>query len=353
MRVWVIGVLTLFCMMVPARAAEEYPGLEEFWAQAEEHGVGESTGLEQGLVSLLASVPDQTQAFLTAGVRSAAKLLMVVLVCALGQGMCTAGGNDMFAVTRIAGALSITALTMTDVASMIGLGRDTIGKMDVFSSFLLPVMAILTAANGGITTAAVRQGATVFCSKLLVTVMDRLLVPLVYAYVVVSCARAVSGNAGLEKLVQALKNLVTGILTAMLILFVGYLTASGAIAGSVDISRVKAAKMAISRMIPVVGGILADASETVLAGAGALKGTVGAAGLLVVLAICLSPFLHLAVQYMIYKGTAALCACVAQPELSRLIDSIGSAFGLVLGMTGAAALILLVSVVSAILAVMG
>ena len=69
------------------------------------------------------------------------------------------------------------------------------------------------------------------------------------------------------------------------------------------------------------------------------------------LAICLTPFLRLAVQYLIYKAAAALCAAVAQPRLSGLIDAISSAFGLVLGMTGAGALILLVSLVSAVKAV--
>ena len=49
--------------------------------------------------------------------------------------------------------------------------------------------------------------------------------------------------------------------------------------------------------------------------------------------------------------TAALCAAVAQPRLSQLIDAIGGAFGLVLGMTGAGALLLLVSLVSAVTAV--
>ena len=59
----------------------------------------------------------------------------------------------------------------------------------------------------------------------------------------------------------------------------------------------------------------------------------GVAGLLVVLTICLTPFLRLALQYLTYKVTAALCATVAQPRLSQLIDAIGGAFGLVLGMT--------------------
>ena len=344
-------ILLLFC--VPVRAAQVEPELDGLWRQAEQYGVTEGDSLEQGLVRLLAEIPETVAQLLTAGGRTGVRLLAVVLVCAIGQGMETAGRAQSLSAIRLAGALSVTALTMTDVSAMIGLGRDTIARMDVFASVLLPAMGVLTALSGSISAAAVRQGVTVLFSKGLVTAMDAVLIPLVYAYVVVSCARAAAGNVGLDRLEQGIKSLVTGSLTALLVVFVGYLTASGAIAGSVDVSRVKAAKMAISRAVPVVGGILADASETVLAGAGVLKGSVGAAGMLVVLAICLTPFLHLAVQYIIYKGIAVLCALVAQRELAGLIDAIGSAFGLVLGMTGAAALILLVSVVSAILSVTG
>ena len=46
-------------------------------------------------------------------------------------------------------------------------------------------------------------------------------------------------------------------------------------------------------------------------------------------------------------------ALIAQPRLSGLIDALGGAFGMVLGMTGAGALILLVSVASALAAVGG
>ena len=53
------------------------------------------------------------------------------------------------------------------------------------------------------------------------------------------------------------------------------------------------------------------------------------------------------------KAAAALCALIAQPRLSGLIDALGGAFGMVLGMTGAGALVLLVSVASALTAVGG
>ena len=342
--------LTALCIFPSLGAESSVAGLNELLEQAESYGVKEDAGLEEGLSNLFSDAAREAGALFRAGLATGWKLMAVVLLCAMAQCVQPEGRAEGISAVTVAGALAVTALTMTDISVMIGLGRETIGKMEGFSSMLLPVMALLTAATGGVTAAAARQGATVFFSQLLILAMDRLLIPMVYAYVALSCAWAALGNPGLQKLAGLIKSAAAFLLTAMLLAFVGYLTASGAVAGSVDAAAVKAAKLAISRAIPVVGGILADASESVLAGAGALRGTVGVVGLLVVLTICLAPFLRLAMQYLVYKVTGALCATVAQPELSRLIEAIGSAFGLVLGMTGAGALILLVSLVSAITA---
>ena len=349
-RMLIICLLAALCV-VPVLGAElEVPGLDQVWEEAEGYGVAREGSLDAGLSSLFAGALGQIGGLLQDSLSTAAKLVAVVLLCSLAHSVKAEEESGLQA-ANIAGALAVTALTMTDMAVMIGLGRDTLGRMEGFSTVLLPAMAVLTAATGNVTAAAARQGATVLFSQLLIAAMDRLLVPMVYAFVAVSCAHAAADNPGLKKTADLIKGAITFFLTALLLAFVGYLTASGAVAGSVDAAAVKAAKLAISRAIPVVGGILADASESVLAGAGALKGTVGAAGMLVVLAICLTPFLRLAVQYLVYKGAAALCATVAQPRLSSLIDAIGSAFGLVLGMTGAGAVVLLVSLVSAVKAV--
>ena len=342
--------LTALCVFPSMGAEFSVPGLDPLMDQAEGYGV-EEAGLEQGMKNLFSDAVGQAFVLLCQSLATALKLAAVVLLCGLAHSARPEGSQESLTAVNMAGALAITALTMTDMSVMIGLGRETMGKMESFSSLLLPVMAVLTAATGGVTAAAARQGITVMFSQMLMLAMDRLLIPMVYAFVALSCAWAAVGNPGLQKLAGLVKGAATFLLTAMLLRFVGYLTASGAIAGSVDAAAVKAAKLAISRAIPVVGGILADASESVLAGAGALRGTVGAVGLVTVLAICLTPFLRLAVQYLVFKVTGALCATVAHPRLSQLIDAIGSAFGLVLGMTGAAALILLVSLVSAVTAV--
>ena len=355
MKKWVVLLLALALCVVPAAAldGETVPGWDGLWDQAEDYGVSQDTGLEGGLSQLVVQGLEQLKALAGRSIATGVKLLAVVLVCGLAQSAALPGQQEGVQAAELAGALAITALTMTDVAAMIGLGRETLRRMDDFAQALLPVMAALTAATGRVSGAAVGQGVTVLFSQLLLDAMDGLLIPLIDGYVAVSCAWAAVDSPGLKKLGELMKGAAALILTGLLLAFVGYLTASGAIAGSADAAAVKTAKLAISRAIPVVGGILADASETVLAGAGVLRGTVGAVGMLTVLAICLTPFLHLGLHYLLYKGAAVLCAVVLPSRLTGLIEAIGGAFGLVMGMTGAAALVLLISLASSLTAVLG
>ena len=356
MRRLILALLLLLPLLaVPCSGAEvpSFPQVDELLEEAEGYGVEGTDGLEAGARSILSAAGAQLDGLIRRSLRLGLKLMAVVLLCGLAEGACLEGRSGGLQAVEMAGALAVTALTVSDMTVMVGLGRETIAKMDDFSGLLLPAMAALTAATGGVSGAAVRQGATVLCSSLLIRGIDGLLVPMLYAYIAACCAHAALGSDGLKKLAALLKGTIVFLLTAGLLAFVGYLTASGAIAGSADAAAVKAAKMTISRAIPVVGGILSDAAETVLAGAGVLRGTVGVVGMLVVLAICLTPFLQLTLHYLTYKGAAALTGTVAGPRLSGLMDNLGGALGLILGMTGSCALVLLFSIVSAVSAVMG
>ena len=101
-------------------------------------------------------------------------------------------------------------------------------------------------------------------------------------------------------------------------------------------------------IVPVVGGILSDATETVLTGASAIRSGIGIFGTLVILGFCVVPFLYLGVQYLVYKLVAMLASVLYQGAISDLIDQIGAAFGLVLGMLGSCALLVLISLIGTI-----
>lgn len=95
----------------------------------------------------------------------------------------------------------------------------------------------------------------------------------------------------------------------------------------------------------MVGSILSDATETVLAGASAVRSTVGVAGLLAIFAIAAAPFFKIGLQYFLLKLTAALCGVVGQENHTALTESFAQAMGLLLAATGTCCLMQLLSTV--------
>lgn len=345
--------LSPVCSFFSVSATEffEVDGLDSLMTQVEDYGLSRKTTLDSGLQYLATQGLSLVASFLHNALKTGLMLLSVVLLCGLAQGVTMGDSQNQLDVVTIAGALAVMTLSLGEVGTMIYLGQETIEKISTFSTALLPVMTILSTATGGMSAGVARQGATVLFSSLLIAIINNILLPLIYAYMAVCCANASVHNDGLKKIADLIKSTVIWFLTSFLLFFVGYLTVSGTIAGSADLVAIRTTKLALSRAVPVVGGILSDAAETVLVGAGVLRGSVGVIGMLAVLAICLVPFIELSIHYLTYKTTAALAGTVANPRLTSLIESISSAFGLILGMTGACALLLLVSLISAITAV--
>lgn len=351
------ALLLLLALILPARAAELPRELENALPQeAEELLRGDpfdsAADLSAGIGGIFNSLKEDAGRILRQRAQSAILILLVVLLCGAVDGLYQgAGGRTTASFLPMAGALSVTLLAAGSLDSLIGLGAETIEQLHTFSKFLLPTLAAAVAAGGAVGTATVQQVATVFFVDLLLQLINGLLLPLVYLYIGALTAGAMLPENKMSGIAEGLKKVIVWILSAALIAFTVYLSVVRVISGSADGAAVKVAKAAISGAVPVVGSIIAEASETVLAGAGLLRSTIGIFGTLSVLAICAYPFLQLGIQYLLYKLTAFLALTVGPPGLSGLINGLGSAFGLVLGMTGACALLLLVSVLSSVAAV--
>ena len=261
------------------------------------------------------------------------------------------GDGKLLDPVPLVGTLVILLAVGSNMKNLMGLGEETIRELNVFSKALLPTLSAATAAGGGAVSASVRQVATVFFSDLLMSLIHGLLFPMVWVFVALSAADAILPAGRLGGIARGLQKAVTWLLSGSLLLFTGYLSLSGAFATSADGLALRMARSAIGTAIPVVGGIISDAADTILAGAGVLRQSVGVVGTLTVLAICVLPFLKLGIQYLLLKLAAFFAATVAPEPLVRLVSSLSTAFGLVLGMTGAAALLLLISVASSVMMV--
>jgi len=209
-------------------------------------------------------------------------------------------------------------------------------------------MAAALAGCGGVFTASAWQVGTLFAADALTTLIHELLLPLVYCHIALASAGAALPESGLDKLADGLKKLISWLLCGAVAAFTLYLSVSGVLTGSADRAAVKAAQAAVSGAVPVVGSILAESAEMVLSAAHSLRAAIGAAGVLGVLLACLAPLVRLSVQFLLYRAAAFVSAVSGVKPLERLLEQLGDAFALVLGMTAACAALLLAALLVSI-----
>ena len=307
--------------------------------------VMDSLDLDRGLSALLSGVGERIGDILRSSLRDAVLIVLIAILCSV---VSSAFGGSGAEYVVLAGVLAIAAVSVTSVNSFIGLGRATLEELDTFSKMLLPTLTGAAASAGALTSAAAKYAATALFMHVMITISNGVVMPLIFAYIAVSIAEAATGSSALSGAGDLIKWLAKTILTVMIIAFIAYMAITGVITGTSDAVAVRAAKVAISTVLPVVGSMIADASETVLAGASILRNAVGIFGLLAVAAICVIPFLRLGVSYLLFKAAGGLAGSIADKRIGGMINAVSSAFGLTLAMVGVAALMMYVSIIAVI-----
>ena len=298
--------------------------------------------LGQGVQTILQNALKKTNGVLQTSLRSAGLLLAIVLLCAVAG---TAEHPAGLRAVTLAGILGICGAGMLEVRSLIRLGQQTLDSMQSFADLLIPVMTAATAATGSYTASSALYLGTSFFSDVLMRVMTGLLIPGVYVFLSVRAADAAIDNALLSSVSDLVKWGIQASMKLLLFAFTAYLTVTGIIAGTADATAVKAAKLTLSGVVPVVGSMISDASEAVVVSAGLVRNSVGVFGMLAVLAICIGPFLQIAVQYLVLRLCTAVCGTIALKAHMSMLEALSQAMGFLLAMTGTGAVLLLISCV--------
>lgn len=277
--------------------------------------------------------------------REGARLSLAAFAGAMLLSLLKALGGRAEALAELTGSVIVGATLLAGSQSLIRLGADTIRQLSEYGKLLLPVMTGALACQGGVGTSTALYAGTAVFDALLGSLISRVLLPMVYLYLALAVACSALGEDTLKGMKELVKTFAAWCLKILLTVFTTYMAITGVLSGTTDAAALKATKVTISTVVPVVGGILSDASEAVLVSAGLAKNAAGLYGIFAILALFLSPFLKIGVHYLLLKLTAALCAIFGSKSITGLIGDFSTAMGLLLAMTGSVCLLLLISTV--------
>ena len=303
--------------------------------------VPEAVSFGEGLILIIRDMFPLIRPDIHEAVQVCTGIICALLLCSILRSF----SSDMEKVSDIISVACISATVLYSMHSMIRLAEDTVGEMSGYGKLLIPVMTTALAAQGAPGTSAALCAGTMTMDVIVIGVIDKLLVPGVYIFLVLSLATAATGEELLKRCRDMTRHLMIFFLKTSLSVFTAYMGITGVISGATDAAALKVTKATISTFVPIVGGILSDAAASVLIGVKLAKNAAGIYGIFALLAIFLEPFLLIGCHYLMMKMTAMVCAVFASKPVTELIGDISSGMGLLLGMTGAVCLLLLIGVI--------
>lgn len=246
---------------------------------------------------------------------------------------------------RVCSSVAIGIILLTPSGALIQLGVNTISEMAEYGKLLIPVLTAALAAQGGISSATALYAGTTLFSGILTGLINLLVIPLLYIYLCLGVVKAAMPEKIITDMVAFIKWLIVWIIKIVLYVFIGYIGITGVVTGTADASAVRATKLTISGMVPIVGGIISEASETILVSAGVMKSAAGIYGIVALIAVLIGPFIKIAVQFVLFRVTGVVCSVFGSKTESDLLADFSAGMGMLLAATGTVCLLFLISVV--------
>ena len=279
-------------------------------------------------------------------IRDISAVVVLAILAAATSAVC-GEGNARTVLDRVVCCLAVLRLT-DGLDSLLHYATETLHRFTDYSRVILPVLFTSAAASGAVVSSSARYAAACLTMDVMMTASQRFLLPTIYLFLALAVTRSLYDNSLLQVALNVSRwAIVTG-LTVLTMVFGAYLSLTGLLAGSTDALALKTTRMIISRALPVVGGLLSDSAATLLSAASLVKNSLGVFAMVAVSAMCVGPVALFSVKLLVYRGAAAVVSLWPESSLPKLLESFGTAYGMLLALVGCNAAMLFLALVSGI-----
>lgn len=263
-------------------------------------------------------------------------LMMFIIIAAVSALLSILQGAVKNAQTANTAFFACFALMSGIAAKVMALAMDyaqeVIERMTVFITRLSPIMTGLMITSGKITSASVFRPALSAAVYIISILCEKCLVPLICFSAVLSIVNNLGDKTQLSNLTGLIKSIVRWILTGILTIFTGITAIYGFTAPGLDVLSAKTVKFAVGSLVPVVGGLLSDAVDTVVGSSIIMKNAVGTAGVIAITAMCAVPVAKVGAIVFMLRLSAAAAEPLCDKRISGLLSDGAEVINMILGM---------------------
>ena len=223
-----------------------------------------------------------------------ASVIAVVILCSVTDSLHD-GGNMLAGTFNTVGVLACSGIICTSFAAVMESSKTAVNALSSFLAVYIPTFAGIMAASGETATATAYNATITVAAQLVTQLFSILIFPLSSCIMGISIAGAVNPDLKINSIAEAAKKLVNWALGLLMAVFTGLLSVQSFVAAAADSASMRMIKFTVSGAVPIVGGAVSDALQTVKSSMTLLKSTTGSFGMIasvtVMLPVVLSVFL--------------------------------------------------------------
>lgn len=184
-------------------------------------------------------------------------------------------------VLSIVSVLSIFAILSAPITNVIKNCSEAIVNSSNFMLSFIPVFVSTIGMSGKVATGGIYSSFLFTAVQILSQIISNFLLPLISVYLALSITGAIGTTVNLSGIAETIKKTVFWTIGIVLTVFVGLMSFQSIVASSADSIGIRTAKYIIDSTVPIVGGAISEALNSLNGCLGLLKSTVGVFGIIV------------------------------------------------------------------------
>ena len=245
--------------------------------------------------------------------------------------------------------LTVILILSSQLIYFWSISKNTIENISKLNEIMSPIILTLMIASGANSSVAIYKPSVTLFSNIVINVVNVVVIPLIGLILIFSVISTFSKTIKLGKFVDFFSGLVKWIIGIVVTCYGLFITVQGIASAVHDGISIKALKYTISNSIPLVGGMLKDGFDLIVASSILIKNAIGVAGVIILFSIVLTPFLKILVFSLMLNLVAAIVEMISDSKISYLCTCISKSLSLLNSATILTGFMMLISTVLMIL----
>ena len=258
-----------------------------------------------------------------------ASVIAVIILCSVTESLHDSG-NMLAGTFNTVGVLACSGMICTSFAAVMESSKTAIEALSAFLAVYIPSFAGIMAASGQAATASAYNAVITVASQLITQLFTVLIFPLSSCIMGVSIAGAINPDLKINSIAEAAKKLVNWALGLLMAVFTGLLSVQSFVAAAADSVSMRAIKFTVSGAVPIVGGAVSDALQTVKGSMTLLKSTTGSFGIIASVTVMLPVVMSVALFRIALMISSAISDSFGTSRLTVLLKSGESVLAIVI-----------------------